>query len=182
LLPGIGNSGAEHWQTLWERRLPDSRRLQPTDWDRPVLADWLRALDEAVDAIGGPTLLVAHSLACLLVAHWALCPEAGGGPRLAQVRGAFLVAVPDPASTAFPEEAAGFAAVPTAPLPFPVLVTASSDDPYGSLAHARRFADAWGADFVEAGALGHINGASGIGDWPQGWTLLEDFRRQYGID
>ena len=38
---------------------------------------------------------------------------------------------------------------------------------------ARAFAVAWGATFVDAGALGHINAASGLGDWPDGHAHLE---------
>ena len=58
--------------------------------------------------------------------------------------------------------------MPLARLPFPATVIASSDDPYVTLARARAFAAAWGAAFVDAGALGHINAASGLGDWPAG--------------
>ena len=30
----------------------------------------------------------------------------------------------------------------------------------------------WGARIVEIGARGHINGESGLGDWPEGRALL----------
>jgi len=106
MLPGIGNSGPRHWQTLWASRQKGCQRFQPADWDRPNLADWLQALDTSIDECAGPVVLVAHSLSCLLVAHWAL----RGGirddnqHRIAQVRGAFLVAVPDHGAPAFPGE------------------------------------------------------------------------------
>ena len=70
ILPGIGGSGALHWQTRWEKTNPRYRRFQPTDWNQPDLEDWISALDRAVGAAPKPPLLVAHSLACLLVAHW----------------------------------------------------------------------------------------------------------------
>ncbi|KEA40999.1 hypothetical protein CR64_19000 [Pseudomonas aeruginosa] len=54
-------------------------------------------------------------------------------------------------------------------------MVASSDDPYGSLQHARRMATGWAAGCVEVGALGHINAASGVGDWDTGWHLLQAF-------
>jgi predicted alpha/beta hydrolase family esterase len=89
VLPGHGNSGPQHWQSLWQRRHPQWQRVNLGEWDRPVCDDWVRALDVAVRACPSPPMLIAHSLACLLVAHWAhrsaLVPE-----------GAFLVAVPDP--------------------------------------------------------------------------------------
>jgi predicted alpha/beta hydrolase family esterase len=52
-------------------------------------------------------------------------------------------------------------------------VIASDDDPYVSIDRARGFAAAWGATFVAAGAVGHINAASGLGDWPAGRRALD---------
>ena len=49
---------------------------------------------------------------------------------------------------------------------------ASHDDPYCSFARAQSFAAAWGSTLVDAGAAGHINADSGLGDWPQGQALL----------
>lgn len=172
-LPGITGSGEAHWQTLWEARDPRMVRFQPASWDHPDLSDWVAALNHTISAAPEPPLLVAHSLACLLVAHWAV-REVKGTEQL--VRGAFLVAAPDPDSPAFPLEAATFRDVPEMGLPFPALVVASADDPYATLDHARRCSSAWGAGFVVVGALGHINSASGLGDWPQGAMLLEAFR------
>jgi predicted alpha/beta hydrolase family esterase len=173
ILPGIGGSGKTHWQSTWQQCDPRMRRFEPRDWEAPELADWIEALDRAVAAAASPPVLVAHSLACLLVPHWA----ARTGRAVA---GALLVAVPDPASPAFPAEAASFADPPRSRLPFPSLVIASSDDPYGSEAYVRRTAAAWGSRFVVAGALGHINAASGLGDWSQGREMLEAFLRRLG--
>ncbi|NVD35744.1 alpha/beta fold hydrolase [Marinobacter lutaoensis] len=113
MLPGLGGSGPRHWQTLWASRQIGCRRFQPADWDRPDLADWLQALDEAIGECAAPVVLVAHSLSCLLVAHWALRPGIGEDlpHRIAQVRGAFLVAVPDPGAPVFPVEARAFGTV-----------------------------------------------------------------------
>lgn len=170
ILPGIGNSGPQHWQTLWQDAHPDFVRVRQRDWDRPVCVEWVMALDAAVRASGPQTVLVAHSLGCLAVAHWAALPHA-------PLKAALLVAVPDPAGANFPAEASGFAATPTPRFDFASTVVASSDDPYGSPAHAARLAAAWGSRFVEAGAGGHLNAASGLGDWPTGWSLLEALRR-----
>ena len=89
MVPGIGGSGELHWQTRWEDANPQCHRLQPSDWDQPVLDDWIAALDRAVGAARQAPLLVAHSLGCLLVAHWQQVSTA-------PVAGAFLVAVPNP--------------------------------------------------------------------------------------
>lgn len=166
IVPGIGNSGPRHWQTLWERRYPHWQRVQQRDWDHPVLEEWLPALKSTLAGISAPAVLIAHSMGCLLVAHWA---QQASVP----VRAALLVAPPDPQGSAFPSVVRGFETVPSGRLPFPSLVVASSNDPFGSLDYAKRCAAAWGSDFAEAGAIGHINAESGLGAWPAGLVLLE---------
>lgn len=37
-LPGIANSGPDHWQTLWEAEDETMERLRVDDWDRPSLS------------------------------------------------------------------------------------------------------------------------------------------------
>lgn len=177
-LPGLGNSDPEHWQTLWGQQLSTSYRFKPSSWDAPVLSDWLQALDSAIDEAEGPVLIVAHSLSCLLVAHWAQAADIDKKKvrRLAKVQGAFLVAAPDPASHACPPEIISFSRIPTQPLPFPSLVITSRNDPYATNAFAQGLADAWQAGFVEVGDCGHINAASQLGEWPEGWALLQAFR------
>ena len=166
VLPGHGNSGPQHWQTLWQRRHPHWQRVNLGEWDSPVCDDWVRALDVAVRACPSPPMLIAHSLACLLVAHWAhrsaLLPK-----------GAFLVAVPDPHGASFPAKARGFTPVPMGSFGFRSLVVASTNDSFGSLAHATHCAIAWGSTFVDIGQAGHINADSGHGEWEEGYGLLQ---------
>ena len=166
ILPGFGGSGPEHWQSLWEMENPSFRRVVQRDWERPVLSEWVETLEKAVRASGPETVLVAHSLACLLVAHWA-------ASSTLLVHGALLVAVPDPASPVFPKEAVGFTPVPRYALPFESIIVASTDDPYGSVDYAHRCASTWGSRLAAIGAVGHINSASGLGDWPDGFKLLQ---------
>ena len=167
-LPGIGGSGETHWQTHWEASDPCFTRFHPSDWDKPGLADWQDALERQIERSPSPPVLVAHSFACLLVAHAA---ERVTG----RVKGAFLVAVPDPASAAFPAVAASFANPPRRPLPFPALIVASANDPYAAPAYVKARAGEWHAGCVEIGPCGHINGASGLGIWDQGRMLLDAF-------
>lgn len=167
ILPGIGNSGPAHWQTRWEAGDASMQRLQARDWDRPDRAEWVAALDAAVQRSGERSVLVAHSLACLQVAHWA-------AQTAHRIRAALLVAVPDPSGPSFPAEASGFAPLPMQRFAFPSIVVASSDDPYGSVDHARTCAQAWGSRLVEVGPAGHLNAASGLGDWSRGRALLEE--------
>lgn len=83
------------------------------------------------------------------------------------------MAVPDPQAASFPAVARGFAPVPMRPFAFRSLVVASSNDPIGSLAHARRCANAWGSAFAEIGPAGHINADSNLGEWTDGYSLFQ---------
>ena len=167
-LPGIGGSGETHWQSYWEAYDPSFTRFQPTDWERPNLVDWRQAMETAIDASKEPPVLVAHSLACLLVAHAA--QQIAG-----RVRGAVLVAVPDPSSPVFPAEATGFGNLPRYSLPFSTLIISSSNDPYAAPEYVRARSLEWGAGLVDIGACGHINGTSKLGTWDQGRMLLDAF-------
>lgn len=170
ILPGYGDSGPDHWQTQWQRGDEIFRRVAQDSWERPRLAAWVESLDRAVAEAGPRAVLVAHSLGCLLVAHWA--SRAAGS-----VRAALLVAPPDPSGASFPLEASTFDHVPRSRLPFPTVLVASSDDPYASLDFSRELATAWGSRLVTLVGAGHVNGASGLGAWPEGRELLNELLR-----
>jgi predicted alpha/beta hydrolase family esterase len=116
-------------------------------------------------------VLAAHSLGCALVAHWAAVSE-----RTARVRGALLVAPSDVEAPTYPPGTTGFVPMPLKALPFPSIVVMSSDDAYVSPARARQFARAWGSRLVDVGPKGHINSASNLGRWPEGFALVEELR------
>lgn len=168
-LAGLWNSGPQHWQTLWEARYPQLRRVEHRDWNNPQRDEWVAELDAAVAACQGAPVLLGHSLGCMLAAHWA---HSGSPLRAA---GALLVAPADVEAPSYPIAPNGFAPVPLAKLPFPCIVAASTDDPFVSRERARAFAGAWGARFVEIGPAGHVNADSGHGEWPEGERLLLDF-------
>lgn len=173
ILPGLGNSGAEHWQSHWERRDPRSTRVLQDDWDSPHCAAWVARLDEVVGQQSTPVVLAAHSSACAMVAHWA---ETALPAHLATVRGALLVAPSDPDGPNYPAGPVGFGPVPMQPLPFASIVVASSDDCYITPARAQQYATAWGSRFVLVPNAGHLNAASGRGAWPEGYALLNSLR------
>ena len=58
-------------------------------------------------------------------------------------------------------------------LPFPSIVVGSLDDPWMEARHAAEWADSWSSGFINAGALGHINAESHLGDWEYGLALLK---------
>ncbi|BBA41855.1 MULTISPECIES: RBBP9/YdeN family alpha/beta hydrolase [Burkholderia] len=176
VLPGYANSGPLHWQSRWERADARFSRVAMPDWDRAFRNGWCLALDRAVEAARGPVLIAGHSLGTLTTAWWAT--RYARPAALAKVRGALLVALPDPDGPAFPADAYGFGPVPYERLPFPTCVVASSDDPYGSLAFARNCANAWGSAFQDIGPRGHINADSGLGDWPEARGWLDALARR----
>lgn len=159
IVPGLRNSGPTHWQTWLEQRLPDTRRIEQADWERTCLSDWAARVRDGIDAAAGPVWIVAHSFGCL-------ASVTAGCARPGRIRGALLVAPADPARFGEPE------ALLEERLPFPSLVVASSNDPWVSLASARRWAAQWGADFLDIGPAGHINVDSGHGPWADGLQLF----------
>jgi predicted alpha/beta hydrolase family esterase len=172
MLPGLGNSGPAHWQSLWEQENPNYRRVHQRDWEIPDCTDWVAALNDHLTASQAPVVVVAHSLACALVAQWVSRGEPSG-PGAMNIAGALLVSPSDVDSPAHtPPLVRSFSPIPLIRLPFPSIVVASADDPYVDLARARRFAGQWSSRFVNVGAKGHINAASGLGDWPEGKALL----------
>jgi predicted alpha/beta hydrolase family esterase len=170
-VPGLGGSGPLHWQSIWEKRY-GYQRVEQQQWEQPVRADWVQTLDAAVRAAAGPVVLVGHSLACSTIGFWARHHDTS------TVRAALLVAPADTDQADFPRQAVGFAPMPLAPLPFASLVVASSNDEYVTLARATEFARCWGSHLVNMGALGHLNSASGLGEWPQGQVLLQELLRR----
>ena len=171
LLPGLFDSGPEHWQSNWEHTDPSFVRVVQQDWETPIRADWVATLEAAVAASGSGVVLVAHSAACALVAFWARATSR-------TVRGALLVAPSDTEASSYPAGPTGWQPMPLARLPFPSIVVASSNDEYVTLDRARAFAEAWGSRFVHIGAAGHINGPSRLGPWNRGKALLADLLDQ----
>jgi hypothetical protein len=142
------------------------------NWDHAVCDEWVLAIERQVSELGPGALVVAHSLGCLALVHWAV--------RTTQrIQGALLAGVPDPKSPVYPAASSiGFAPLPMQRLPFRSTLVTSTDDPYGSAPYARTCAMAWGSLYVEAGPRGHLNADSGLGDWPQGYRLLEQLSRR----
>lgn len=169
IIPGLGDSGPDHWQSRWEAKLPSVRRIVQADFEQPRLEDWRRRIIAEVEAATKPVVLVAHSLGVIAVAHAAAALDG-------KVRGAFLVAPPSPrviASLARVDP--DFASVPVAPLPFPSVLVASRDDVYADYAEIEELARAWHAEIADAGASGHINAESGHGPWPEGLMRFAGF-------
>ena len=169
IVPGLGGGSPDHWYSRWEQKLPTARRVVQADWHNPSLESWTRNLVEAVEAATRPVVLVAHSLGVMTVAHAA--------DRIAErIVGAFLVAPPSAAVLHTLDGVdPAFADVPRDALPFPAVLIASRDDSYASYAESSALAEAWHADFVDAGTSGHLNDESGHGPWPEGLMRFAGF-------
>jgi predicted alpha/beta hydrolase family esterase len=166
IIPGLGGSGPHHWQTYVERSFPGALRVQQDDWDQPDRAAWTSRLAAAIEESPG-AVLVAHSLGCATVAH-----AVAARPGL-PVAAALLVAPADvDREHGMPDCLRDFSPLPRLPLPFRSILVASSNDPYMTLTRARALADDWGAEFIDSGAVGHINVDAGFGPWSDGEHLL----------
>lgn len=171
IVPGVGNSGPDHWQTLWEAEDETMERLRVDDWNCPSCATWVEAIDAQVPRAPESLVVVAHSVGCLAFVHWAAQHSRGQS-----IRGALLVAVPDPDGPNFPPQAQGFSPVPLQKFPYASIVVSSQNDPYANPEYAKSCAEAWGSTLVDVGRAGHINAASNLGDWPEGRAWLERLR------
>jgi uncharacterized protein len=167
IIPGLGDSGPDHWQTWLEARLPRTRRVTQADWGLPDLGAWGARIRAAIDACSTPPTIVAHSFGVLAAVQ---------ASRLARRVGAALLAAPaDPAVFGYGGQ------LPRHPLPYPVILVASRDDPWMSFEQAALWSERWGARLVDAGRVAHINTDSGHGPWPLALSLLGDLQRATGV-
>ena len=167
LLPGWLDSAPTHWQSRWEA-LHGCERVQQDDWIWPRRGDWMARLDDVLQSSEQPAVLIAHSLGCQLTAAWAAHSR-----HTARVRAALLVAPPDTEHESTPPNLFNWRPIARAPLPFASTAVISGDDPYCAPQRAAGMAHDWGSAVISIGPRGHINGDSGLGDWPEGWALLQ---------
>ncbi|MFL6719413.1 MAG: RBBP9/YdeN family alpha/beta hydrolase [Burkholderiaceae bacterium] len=175
IVPGLREFVPDHWQTLLAATLSNVRSVAPLEHDKLSCAARVGAIDAAIAMIDGPVIVVAHSAGAMIFVHWAAQRDTR------QVRGALLAAPADletPMPAGYPTTDVlnnhGWLPIPRAVLPFPSIVAASSNDPLMRLERARDFAKSWGSRFVELGEVGHLNPASGFGEWPK----AEEFIRE----
>ena len=176
LVPGLRDHVAEHWQTLLEAKLPNSRSVPPLEHDKLSRAARVAALDETLAGIDGPVILVAHSAGVMITAHWA---QAHQRP----IHGALLATPVDletPLPPGYPSMDAlrdhQWLPVPQARLPFPSIVASSSNDPLCTAQRAAQLATCWGSRLVDLGDVGHLNPAAGYGPWPMAEALIDSLR------
>jgi len=174
LVPGLRNHVAAHWQTLLEQRLPNATSVPRMEREKLSCAAWVAKLDESLAAIDGPVILVAHSAGVMITVHWAM-------RHRRPIAGALLAAPPDfesPLPEGYPTPDVlrqnGWLPTPRERLPFPSIVAASANDPLARYERVEELAQAWGGTLVNLGNVGHLNPASGYGEWPQAEVFIRE--------
>jgi predicted alpha/beta hydrolase family esterase len=167
IVPGIGNSGPEHWQTYFEKSGTNFNRIIQQEWNAPVCKDWIETIDKTISPVElSSVILIGHSLGCSAIAHWATHYNR-------KIRGALLVAPSDPEAPHYNFPITGFNPVPRNRIDFKTIIVTSSNDQWVTLDRAKYFADKWGSELINIGDAGHINVASGHGEWKQGLEILK---------
>lgn len=172
IVPGLRDHIADHWQTRLEAKLAKVASVPPLEHDKLSCAARVAALDRTLSTIDGPVILVAHSGGVMITVHWARQHQR-------PIHGALLATPADlesPLPAGYPSldvlRENGWLPIPRERLPFPSIVAGSSNDPLGRSERIEALARAWGSNFVGLGAVGHLNPASGYGEWPLAQGLI----------
>lgn len=173
IVPGVGGSEHDHWQSWLQRQLKSCSRVQQQDWNKPVLHEWIEQFFKTVQSIQEPIQIVAHSFGCLTtVAALAQHPELNQ-----KIKNLVLVAPANPAR--FGD--AGFARESQndyqqyfhqLKLQVPTQMIISENDPWLNFQDALQLAKAWKIRPKNLGQVGHINVASGFGPFPEIYDFL----------
>ena len=169
IVPGLRDAVDDHWQTLLQRDLRKAARpvasVLPMGRENLSCSARVAEIERTAQSIEGPIVAVAHSGGCIMLAHWARRTKRA-------VRGALLATPPDfekPMPEGYPTmealRAGGWLPVPRAPLPFRSIVAASRNDPLARLSRVAALASDWRSEIADLGFVGHLNPASGFGEW-----------------
>jgi predicted alpha/beta hydrolase family esterase len=176
IVPGLRDAVDDHWQTLLQRDLRKAARpvasVLPMGRENLSCSARVAEIERTAQSIEGPIVAVAHSGGCIMLAHWARRTKRA-------VRGALLATPPDfekPMPEGYPTmdalRAGGWLPVPRKPLPFPSIVGASRNDPLARFSRVTALASDWGSEVVDLGSVGHLNPASGYGQWTKAESLI----------
>lgn len=169
IVPGLGNSGPEHWQTYFEKSLKNCQRIEQANWDTPDCIDWVNTFENKISSFQPETvILIGHSLGCTAIAQWAKIYKR-------KIKGALLVAPSDVEDKKYTFNISGFTPIPQIKFNFPSKVVYSTNDPWVNVERALFFATNWGSKTINMRESGHINADSGFGEWENGLKLLYDF-------
>ncbi|MFN8416749.1 MAG: alpha/beta hydrolase [Cytophagaceae bacterium] len=166
IIPGYAGSGETHWQSYFERNLPNSTRIQPESWEQPTCDNWVEAIQKEVSKFPAETVvLISHSLGCIALSFWAR-------KYTTKIKGAMIVAPPDIENPWQDYGFETFLPIPKDKLPFPSFIIASTNDHWATVERTKEFANNWGCPLTFIGDAGHISAGSGHGDWKEGLEML----------
>lgn len=178
IVPGLRDHVDAHWQTLldaWLRaRGRKVRTVPPMGRSDLDCAARVEAIEREAQSIDGPLILVAHSGGCVMVAHWARRTRRAVHAALMATPPDFEQAMPEGYPTLADLNAGGWLPVPREPLPFPSIVAASRNDPLAVFDSVARLAQGWDSRLVDLGEVGHLNPASGFGEWRRAEQFIDE--------
>ena len=173
IVPGVGGSDYDHWQSWLQRQMLSCSRVQQHDWNHPVLNLWVNNFVDTVTKAQQPIQVIAHSFGCLTsVAALNEHPELNK-----KIKKLILVAPANPAR--FGEQ--GFARdsindysayFHQLKLKVPCDMLISENDPWLNFEDAQQLAKAWNLRPHNLGQVGHINVASGFGPFPEIYNYM----------
>lgn len=173
IVPGVGGSDYDHWQSWLQRQLMSCSRVQQQDWNAPLLSSWVQNFVDTVAKVNEPIQVIAHSFGCLTAVS-----ALNEYPELTQkIKKMVLVAPANPAR--FGEQ--GFARDSSndysayfhqLKLKVPCEMIISENDPWLNFEDAKQLAKAWNLRPHNLGQVGHINVASGFGPFPEIYNYM----------
>lgn len=173
IVPGVGGSDYDHWQSWLQRQLMSCSRVQQQDWNTPILSNWVSNFVNTLAQVKKPVQVVAHSFGCLTtVAALNQYPELSK-----QIKKVILVAPANPAR--FGDQ--GFARDSQndysdyfhhLKLKVSTELIISENDPWLNFEDAKRLAKSWNLNPHNLGQVGHINVASGFGAFPEIYNYM----------
>ena len=173
IVPGLRGHVEDHWQTRLAARLPGAVVVPSFDRDKRDLVGRVADLNQVILDAGAVGHDGDRGAGVLTTVHWARKHDL-------PVRGALLATPPDLAQDLPPEypslgelEQAGWLPIPRNRLRFPSILAASTNDALGDMERVRALAGSWGSRFIDIGPVGHLNPASGYGEWPGAEALLD---------
>ncbi len=155
VVPGLGGSPAGHWQTWLEGEVPHAVRVVQSDWNTPDLDRWAAQVGVTIEEAGDRCrwLVAAHSFGVLAILRYLQLY------RDARIVAQLLVAPADPARFDLD------GSMPHGPLSVPTTLVLSADDPWLGPSVGRTWAARWQVPVLDLGRSGHVNVASGFGQW-----------------
>lgn len=169
-VPGIGDSGENHWHTQWEKSFPKIKRVVQINWDLPNKEEWVETLETTIQKNNKkPIILISHSLGGGAIIH------ANALNKLSGVIGIFIVALPDIEREDFPKECSGFVPMPKRKIAVPAVMISSENDEWCDIEIAKKWSATLSIPIINIGKKEHICGSEEFKTWEEGKKMLVNF-------